>query len=103
GLTSEPTYHYRVVAGNANGASIGQDRTFTPHWVPNLTTEPATQVQATSAVLNGSYIGINGVDTKYYFQYGTDTSYEHTTSPEGDNGSAPGPQAVGAVEIAGLQ
>jgi CSLREA domain-containing protein len=29
GLTSETTYHYRLVAANANGAAVGADRTFT--------------------------------------------------------------------------
>jgi len=100
GLTSETTYHYRVVVSNANGASNGQDHTFTPHWVPNLTTEATTHLTNTSATLEGSFIG-NGDPTKYYFQYGTDTGYGETTPVE-DAGSPNGLTHL-STPIMGLQ
>ena len=39
----ETEYHYRVVVSNANGTSFGADRTFTPHFVSGLVTDPATR------------------------------------------------------------
>ena len=80
GLTSDTTYHYRLVASNANGPNTGQDRTYTPHAVIGLTTEPATNITSTAARLNGSFVG-NGQDTHYFFEWGTDTSYGHRTTP----------------------
>jgi hypothetical protein len=76
GLTKEVTYHYRVVAKNANpgGINRGVDRTITPHWVPFLQTEDADDLTRTSAELHASFAG-NGQATKYYFEWGPDTSY----------------------------
>src|SRR5262249_38509705 len=63
GLTGETLYHYRVVASNVNGTNYGTDRTFTPHFVQDLTTKQATGLTKTSAMLNASFAG-NGEDTK---------------------------------------
>ena len=103
GLTSETTYHYRIVVGNANGSSNRPDRMFTPHRVANLTTDPATEVEATTATLNGSFIG-SGEDTEYYFEYGTDTDYGHST-PVQTTGPVTGPNLspVTGAQISGLQ
>ncbi len=101
GLTSETIYHYRIVVGDASGASNGQDKTFKPHWVSNLTTGAASGVEATSATVGGSYIG-TGTDTKYFFEYGFDTGYGQST-PITDNGAGSGPQTVEPVSITGLQ
>src|SRR6202040_239019 len=102
GLISETTYHYRLVAANANGSVAGQDQTFTPHAVAALQTKPATSVASTDAQLNGSYIG-NGEDTHYYFEWGTDTSYGHTTTapPGADAGSGVGPTSL-SFNLGGL-
>jgi len=101
GLTSEAVYHYRIVVGNASGTSNGQDKTFAPHWVPNLTTGAATNIEATSATLGGAYIG-TGTDTHYFFEYGFDSGYGHAT-PINDNGAGSGLQTVAPVTITGLQ
>jgi len=92
GLATETTYHYRLVAENANGRHAGEDETLTPHAVSELRTNPATEVMAVSVKLNGSFVG-DGEDTHYYFEWGTDTSYGNkTSSPPGvDAGSPPGP------------
>ena len=91
GLSSETTYHYRLVASNTNGSNQGADLTYTPHAVIALSTEPATSVTRTSAQLNGSFVG-NGEDTHYYFEWGTDQSYGHTmpAPPGTDAGSGLG-------------
>ena len=90
GLTSETTYHYRLYAKSAEGAAVGQDETFTPHSVAELETKPSEQREyPTSAQLNASFVG-NGEDTHYYFEWGTDPSYGHTTALQ-DAGSPSGP------------
>jgi sugar lactone lactonase YvrE len=46
---------------------------------PSVTTEPATNVTAAGATLNGT-VNPNGAETKYYFEYGTTISYGMKTS-----------------------
>ncbi len=76
GLTKETTYHYRVVAKNANLGGINRalDRTITPHYVTFLRTQDATEVTRTSAKLNAAFEG-TGAETKYYFEWGPTTEY----------------------------
>ncbi len=53
GLKPETTYHYRIVASSPAGTSYGEDRTLTTPSPPTVTTEPATGVTETGAVLHG--------------------------------------------------
>jgi hypothetical protein len=99
GLQSENTYHYQVVAGNANGTNQGLDETITPHFVVALRTEPATAITRVCATLNAFYEG-NGEDTHFHFEYGPDTGYG-TLTPSEDAGSATGPQHP-AKQVCGL-
>ncbi len=78
GLTPGVRYHYRVIASNADGTSVGADRTFKTALPPArrpavLGTAPfapdATGVSFT-ALLNPG-----GATTTYRFQYGTSTAY----------------------------
>ena len=39
GLTTDTTYHYRVIVHNAKGVPRGADQIYTPHHVLGLTTE----------------------------------------------------------------
>jgi DNA-binding beta-propeller fold protein YncE len=93
GLSTETTYHYRLVAENANGAHAGLDETFVPHAVGGLASGPASEIAATTAKLNGSFIG-NKEDTHYYFEWGPTASYgTKTAGPPGvDAGSPSGPE-----------
>ncbi len=105
GLTSETTYHYRVVVSNASGhTKLGADQTYTPHSVTGIGTDSPTDIEPTSATLNGSFVG-NGEGTRYYFEWGTDTSYGHTTAvPPGVSAgspSGPGPTSV-SFDLTGL-
>ncbi len=95
GLTAETTYHYRLVVENANGPNFGSDETFTPHAVAQVSTEAASSVLATTATLNGSFVG-NGEDTHYFFEWGTEPSYGNKTAvPPGVNAGSPsGPEAT---------
>jgi DNA-binding beta-propeller fold protein YncE len=104
GLTVETTYHYRIVASNAVGTSYGGDQSFTTlAAVKDLSTDPATDVTASTATLNASYTGI-GEDVHYYFEYGSTTSYGSETAPAPgtDNGSPSGPQTL-SFDLAQLQ
>ena len=102
GLTPDVTYHYRLVASNSIGPNPGADKTFTPNAVLDTTTGTPSNVTQISATLNGSFTGDNH-DTHYYFEWGADTSYGHTTPalPGTDAGATTGPTQVSA-EIGGL-
>lgn len=99
GLATETTYHYRVVAGNANGIGHSPDATVTPHYVAGLSTDPATEVGPGGARLNGT-LDPDGEDTHYYFEWGTSESYGNTTSEPPGSDLASGDGAQGAsVEL----
>ena len=78
GLTTEATYNYRFVVANANGVKKGGNKTFVPHAVEGLSTDPATEVEPTSVQLNGSWTG-NGEVTEYQFEWGTTKAYGQKT------------------------
>ena len=100
GLTSGTTYHYRVIATNATGTTVGADRTFQttgtappPPTAPSATTGGAV-VNGASATLSGS-VTPNGVDTSYYFEFGTTANYGQQTPPQGAGSGS------GAVSVSG--
>jgi len=100
GLQPSTTYHFRIVASNSAGTSVGADRTFTtapPK--PIVVTKTASGVTATGANLRGT-VNPNGLATTYRFQYGLTTSYG-TKTPALDAGS--GTTAISeAAGISGL-
>jgi hypothetical protein len=87
GLTPGTTYHYRVIATNADGTTVGADRTFrttgtapAPPPAPSATTGGA-DVNGASATLSGS-VNPNGVASSYYFEFGTTAAYGQQTPPQ---------------------
>lgn len=76
GLIPGTTYHYRLVATNGGGTTVGADRTFRTagHPPPGVTTGPASDLSATSATLTG-VLSPNGESTSWAFQYGLTPSY----------------------------
>lgn len=74
-------YHFRVVAANSFGQTVGSDHTFRTagHPPPGVVTGPATGVGRNSATLTG-VINPNGQVTGYEFQYGTTTAYGSATT-----------------------
>lgn len=80
GLIPGTAYHYRLVATNGSGESIGADRTFTTagNPPPIVATGPATQVGKNTVTVTG-VISPNNQATTYYFQWGTSTSYGQQT------------------------
>ncbi len=88
-LTANTTYHFRIVASNSAGTSMGGDKTFTTltaTGAPVVTTNAATNVTASSATLNGS-LDPHGLTTNVSFQYGTTTSYGRTTPMQSQTGN----------------
>jgi Fibronectin type III domain len=82
GLNASTTYYYRVRAYNASGTSGNSNvvsvTTLSATGPPVVITNPATLIASFSAMLNGS-VDPHGLTTTVYFQYGTTTSYGHTT------------------------
>jgi Fungal fucose-specific lectin len=68
---------------------------------PTVTTEAATGVQQTEAILHGT-VNPHGIATKYHFEYGKTTSYGSRTEPEGDAGagSSPVPEIATITKLA---
>jgi hypothetical protein len=80
-LSPHATYHYRLVAGNLKGTTDSPDRTFTTSSVPiapTVTTDVATNVSATGAMIHGT-VNPNGLATTVHFEYGKTTSYGSST------------------------
>lgn len=106
GLTSGTTYHYRVIATNATGTTVGADQTFAttgtappPATKPSATTGAATAGDG-SATVNGS-VTPNGVETSYYFEFGTTAAYGQQTPPQ-SAGAGAGAVSVSAA-LSGLR
>jgi phosphodiesterase/alkaline phosphatase D-like protein len=74
GLAPNTTYHYRLVATNADGPSTSADAHFTTTGpAPTVSDEAAVEV-AGGFELRGS-VNPNGSATGYQFEYGTTASY----------------------------
>jgi hypothetical protein len=74
GLAPSTTYHYRLVASNAAGPSIGTDHTFTTLPPPVVSTGGAEGVGTNSVTISGT-LETQGLQTQYEFDLGADTSY----------------------------
>jgi hypothetical protein len=97
GLQSGQTYHFRLVAANAQASNAGQDVAFGP---PTLGSAFADAVGPTSVTLHAQ-VNPRGLDTTYHFEYGTTTGYGRST-PSADIGSGGSTVAV-TQTAAGLQ
>jgi DNA-binding beta-propeller fold protein YncE len=75
-LAPSTTYYYRLSATDANGTSYAplEESFTTPPAVDGLSTGPAEGLTSSAAKLTGS-LSPDGLDTHYYFQYGTEASY----------------------------
>ena len=75
GLSPATAYHYRVVATNAAGTTIGADQTFTtPPLRPTALTGAASAISQTTATLSGG-VNPNGAATTYHFDLGATIAY----------------------------
>ncbi|HEY5288082.1 MAG TPA: fibronectin type III domain-containing protein [Solirubrobacteraceae bacterium] len=85
GLQHSIPYHWRVVVKTSNGSANGVDREFTTPYYAEIKEEGTSNVGLTEATLDGEVRPV-GVETKYYFEYGTTTAYGSRT-PEASAGS----------------
>jgi hypothetical protein len=94
GLKVSTTYHFRLVASNFAGTTIGSDRTFSTSLAPGTVTGAALNVSASSATIAGT-VDPRGRTTTWWFQYGTTASYGGQTATK-NAGSKAGAQNVSA-------
>ncbi len=87
GLNPGTTYHYRTIAINASGTSVGPDSNFTttgtapaPSPAPTVGGGSSSKVTATTANVAATVIP-NGQSTTYLFEYGTTSDYGFQTTP----------------------
>ena len=64
------TYYFCAIAQNGQGTTLGNVLTFTTPAVPTVTTNPVTNLLATTVTLNGSATP-NGATATGYFRYST--------------------------------
>jgi len=100
GLEPGTPYHFRLVATNAHGTTMGDDSVFETHGgKPSVNTLPAANIGYTSASLRGSVYG-KDVTTNYDFEYGTTTAYGQRTAERKARGEEDA--EVNAEEVGGL-
>jgi hypothetical protein len=78
GLTPGVSYHFRVIASNADGTTVGADRAFVtrlPPVRPPLVLGTAPFAPSANGVAFTALINPNAAPTTYRFQYGTSTAY----------------------------
>jgi hypothetical protein len=80
GLFPGTVYHYRIVAFNKFGTSVGADHTFKTKGfpLPAPQTGPAVAVGKSFVTLTG-VVNPNGTTTSFYFDYGTTVAYGSRT------------------------
>lgn len=73
GVKPRTTYHYRILATNAEGTFAGADRSFGTT-APAVSTLPARRIHEGKATLD-ALVDPEGLSTTYYFEYGTSPAY----------------------------
>jgi hypothetical protein len=102
GLVPGSVYHYRLVAQNAVGQTIGDDQTFktTGAAPPAVATGAASGVGRNTATLTG-VVNPGNATTSYMFQYGPTVAYGSSTNVGTvPAGSAP---VTVALAVSGLE
>jgi hypothetical protein len=87
GLTAKTTYHFRARAVG-NGTTPGSDMTFsTTGTPPTVTTNNATNLDNTSATLNGTLSALGAAtNTNVSFEWGLTAAYGHETTAQSMSG-----------------
>jgi hypothetical protein len=95
------TYHYRLVASNADGTTMSTDQTFTTTGPPpTVVSDPATET-ASGFTLSGT-VNPNGSATTYRFEYGTTTGYGSNIPPTEASVGSGSSAVVVSQEVTGL-
>ena len=71
GLRRTTTYHYRLVATNASGTTVGGDQTFSTSLAPSVRTGAAQDVARDRPRRSTGAVDRRGRATNWYFEYGT--------------------------------
>ncbi len=102
GLAANTTYHFRIVANNAEGTGEGSDQTLTtlPN-PPTVVTKTASSITQTSATLNATVNPNGGAVSECKLEYGTTTAYGSSAACTPSPGSGTSPVAVSA-SVTGL-
>lgn len=86
-LNPNTTYYYQTVAQNSYGTIYGSTQSFTTNssWIDNsnqisVITTVATNVQQTSASINGLLMNTGSTSSNVYFEYGTTPNFGLTTA-----------------------
>jgi hypothetical protein len=92
-------YHYRLVATNQFGTTVGADRKFRTAGAPppGVTTGPATNLNPHGADLTGT-VNPSGRTTTWFFQYGLTTAYTAQTVAHTVSGSTPATGVDGSLQ-----
>jgi hypothetical protein len=93
GLQAGTAYHYRLIATNASGTTVGLDASFTtlgapppaPPPPPTATTRSATNVGTTRATVRGG-VNASKASATYYFEFGLTPAYGTQTPPRSLSG-----------------
>ena len=98
-LAPATTYHFRLVASNASGTTLGGDQSFTISGPPTVQTGSASNGTLNGATVSGA-VNPQGRSTNWYFDYGTTTAYGSKTAVKN---AGSGSTAVGVtVDLTGL-
>ncbi len=92
GLTANTTYHFRIVATNAGGTSMGSDETLkTLPNAPTVEPKPASAIAQTTATLNATVNPNGGEVSECKLEYGPTNTYgsSATCTPAPGSGTAP--------------
>jgi hypothetical protein len=92
GLSPSTVYHFRIVASNRGGSSVGADQTFTtPPDPPGAAALGASSLTQTSATLNASVNPHGGAVSDCHFDYGISSAYGASAQcmPMPGNGMSP--------------
>jgi hypothetical protein len=101
GLKPGEIYHFRLVAVNENGYTVGVDETAeTALSLPALEGESTSYVGVTEALLSAD-LASDGLPTTYHVEYGTTTAYGSVT-PEVNVGD-PREAVVATARLEGLK
>ena len=101
GLTVNQTYFYRITATNAVGIDSGDLVSFVLSDGPDAVTQAASDVNGTSATLNG-LVNPKNLSTDVTFEYGLTTDYGETQAASESPVSGSGEIAV-STELSGLE
>ncbi len=90
GLRAATVYHFRFVASNSLGTTVGADQSFNTSVAPAVSTGAAQGIGVATATLTGS-VDPKGRATTWWFEYGTTTGYgSKTTTRNAGSGAARG-------------